>query len=112
MYHGMLSVLYYLLVTVTLTSDLVFRNRVRRISLILLKVGIPNVVRGCRFGWRSVTNRILITLTLTSDLVCRIIVSRTYLLYYLRWESQTCCMDTSLEADVSHTILGHRDLDL
>ena len=53
-----------------------------------------------------------VTLTLTSDLVCRIIMSRTYLLYYLRWESQICCMDTSLDADVSHTILGHCDLDL
>ena len=49
---------------------------------------------------------------LTSDLVCRIIVSRTYLLCYLRWESQICCMDTSLDADVSHTILGHCDLEL
>ena len=39
------------------------------------------------------------------DLVCRIIVSRAYLLYYLRWESQICCMDTSLDADVPHTIL-------
>ena len=26
------------------------------------------------------------------DLFCRIIVSRTYLLYYLRWESQICCI--------------------
>ena len=42
--------------------------------------------------------------TLTSDLVYRIIVSRTYLLYYLRWESQIFSMDTSLDADVSHTI--------
>ena len=38
------------------------------------------------------------------DLVCRIIVSRIYLLYHLRWESQIFCMDTSLDADVSHTI--------
>ena len=50
-------------------------------------------------------------MTLTSDLVCRIIVSRTYLLYYLRWESQICCMDTSLDADVSYSILGHCELD-
>ena len=50
-------------------------------------------------------------MTLTSDIVCRIIVSRTYLLYDLRWESQICCMDTSFDADVSHTILGHCDLD-
>ena len=25
---------------------------------------------------------------------------------------QNCCMNTSLDADVSHSILSHRDLDL
>ena len=61
-----------------------------------------------------------IWVTLTSDLVCRIfdlistiILSGAYLIYYLRGESQICCsMDTSLDADVWHTILGHCDLDL
>ena len=38
------------------------------------------------------------------DLISRIIVSGAYLVYYLREESQICCMDTSLDADVSHTI--------
>ena len=38
------------------------------------------------------------------DLISRIILSGAYLIYYLREESQICCMDTSLEADVSHTI--------
>ena len=100
---GWWSVLYHLQVTVTLTSGLVFRkNHVQSISLILLKVGIPNLVGGCNFGWLSVTYHFGVTLT--SDLVCRIIMSRTYLLYYLRWESQICCIDTSLDADVSHTI--------
>ena len=97
-------------VTVSLTSDLVFRKVVSRAFLILLKVRIPNLVCGCNFLWRSI--KYLFWVTLTSDLVCRINVSRTYLLYYLRWESQICCMDTSLDADVSHTILGHYDLDL
>ena len=46
------------------------------------------------------------------DLISRIILSEAYLKYYLREESQICCMDTSLDADVSHTILGHCDLDL
>ena len=46
------------------------------------------------------------------DLISTIIVSGAYLIYYLREESQNCCMDTSLDADVSHTILGHCDLDL
>ena len=46
------------------------------------------------------------------DLISTIIVSGAYLIYYLRVESQICCKDTSLDADVSHTILGHCDLDL
>ena len=41
----------------------------------------------CIFGWQNVTYHFRVTLALTSDLVYRIIVSRTYLLYYLRWES-------------------------
>ena len=59
---------------------------------------------GCNFGWWSVTYHFRVTLTLTSDLVCRKIVSRTYLLYYLRWESLYKSLDTSLDADVSRTI--------
>ena len=51
-------------------------------------------------------------MTLTSYLVLIIILFGTYLLYYLREESQICCMYTSFDADVSHTILGHYDLDL
>ena len=76
------------------------KHYVQSISLILLKVGIPNLMVGCNFGWRKCHIPFWVTLTLTSDLVCRIIVSRTYLLYYLRWESQICCMDTTLDADV------------
>ena len=46
--------MYHLLVTVTLTSDLVFRKKhVRSFSLILLKVGIPNLVCGCHFSLQS-----------------------------------------------------------
>ena len=102
---GWWSVLYHLQVTVTLTSGLVFRKKnVQIISLILSKVGTPNFVGGCNFGWWSVTYHFGVTLTLTSDLVCRTIVSRTYLLYYLRYESQICCMDTSLDADLLRTI--------
>ena len=46
------------------------------------------------------------------DLISKIIVSGAYLIYCLREESKICCLDTSLDADVSHTILGHCDLDL
>ena len=46
------------------------------------------------------------------DLISRIIVLGAYPIYYLREESQICWMDTSLDADVSHTILGHCYLDL
>ena len=37
------------------------------------------------------------------DLFSTIIESGAYLIYYLREESQICCMDTSLDAGVSHT---------
>ena len=43
---------------------------------------------------------LLVTVTLTSDLVFRISISHLL----LREESQICCMDTSLDADVWHTI--------
>ena len=46
------------------------------------------------------------------DLISRIIVSGAHLVYYLREESQISFMDTSLDADVSNTILGHCDPDL
>ena len=46
------------------------------------------------------------------DLISRVIVLGAYSIYYSREESQICCMDTSLDADVSHTISGHCDPDL
>ena len=46
-----------------------------------------------------------VTVTLTSDLVFRIIMSKAYLLYYLRKESKIWCVDASLDDDVSHTII-------
>ena len=59
--------------------------RVRSISPIFFEVGIPNLVCGYILGWRSVAYhfRVTVTLTLTSDLVFIIIVSGSYLLYYL-----------------------------
>ena len=83
---------FWVTVTLTLTSDLVFivikcpsvPLRVWCISPIFFEVGIPNLVCGCIFGWRSVAFHFWVTVTLTSDLVSRIIVSRAYLLYYLR----------------------------
>ena len=78
-------------VTVTLTSDLVFivitmsvSLRVQCISPIFFEIGIPNLMCGCILGWRSVAYHFRVTVPLTSDLVLRIIVSRAYLLYYLR----------------------------
>ena len=47
-----------------------------------------------------------VTVTLTSDLVLRIIMSRAYLLYYLRLESQNWCVDASWDVEVLHTIIG------
>ena len=46
-----------------------------------------------------------VTVTLTSDLVFRIIMSRAYLLYYLRKESQIRCVDASWDDEVSLTII-------
>ena len=46
------------------------------------------------------------------DLISRIIVSGAYIIHYFREESQICCMDASLDAAVSHSILAHCDLDL
>ena len=47
-----------------------------------------------------------VTVTLTSDLVFRIIMSRAYLLHYLRQESQIWCEDASWDDKVSRTIIG------
>ena len=62
------------------------RFRVRSISPIFFELGIPNLVCGYILRWQSVAYHfgVTVTLTLTSDLVFRIIVSRAYLLYYLR----------------------------
>ena len=49
---------------------------------------------------------------LTYDLVSRIIVSRAYLLYYLMYESQIWCVDSSWDGGVVHTILCHFDFDI
>ena len=65
--------MYYLQVTVTLslTSDLVFRITMSKAYLILFEVEIPNLVSGCILGWWSVMYYLQVTLTLilTSDLV-------------------------------------------
>ena len=65
------------------------------------------MVYGCIFGWQCVMYQFY-----DLDLISRIILSGAYLTYYLRDETQMCCMDTSLDADVSHTIFSHCDLDL
>ena len=76
------------------------------ISPIFFEVGIPNLVCGYILGWRSVAYHFRVTVTLTSDLVFRILVSRAYLLYYLRSESQIWCVDASWDEEVSRTIIG------
>ena len=79
--------MFHFRVTVTLTSDLVFRKIVSIAYLILFEVGISNLVCGCILGCRSVAyhNWVTVTLNLTSDLVSRnCIESVAYLLYSLR----------------------------
>ena len=90
----------------TLTSDLVLRIIVYGAYLIFFEVGIPNLVCECIMGWRSVTYHFQVTVTLTSDLVFRIIMVGAYLLHYLRYESQTRCVDASWDDEVSRTIKG------
>ena len=105
---GWPSVAYHFWVTVILTSDLIFRIIMfGAFFCILFELGIPNLVCGCIFGWQSVMYQFC-----DLDLISRIILSGAYLIYYVREESQICCMDTSLDVDVSHTILGHCDLGL
>ena len=74
---------------------------------ILFELGSPNLVCGCILEWQSVMYQFC-----DLDLISRIIVSGAYLIYYLKEASQVCCMNTSLDVDVSHAILGHCDLDL
>ena len=53
------------------------------------------------------------SLTLTYDLVSRIIVSGADLLYYLRWDLQILCVDSSWDGRVVvHSILCHFDLEI
>ena len=70
---------------------------------ILFELGIPNLVCGCILGWQSVMYQFC-----DLDPISTIIMSGAYLIYNFREESQICCMDTSSDADVSHTT----DLDL
>ena len=60
MHLGIAQCHYHFRVTVTLTSDLVFR---------IIMEGISNLVCGCILGCLSVTNHFWVTVTLTSDLV-------------------------------------------
>ena len=98
---GWPSVTYHCWVTVTLISGLIFRiTMFGAFFSILFELGIPNLVCGCILrSWQSVWYQFC-----DLDLIYRIILSGAYLIYYLREESQICCMDTSLDADVSHYI--------
>ena len=97
---GWPNVAYHFWVTVTLTSELIFRIIMfGAFCSILFELGIPNLVYGRIFGWQSVMYQFC-----DLDLISRIILSGAYLIYYLREESQICCMDTSLDADVLHSI--------
>ena len=82
---GWRSVTYHFWVTVTLSSDLVFRIIVYGAYLLHYLIGMPNLVCGCILGWRSVAYHFGVTVTLTSYLVSRIgMGAGVYLLYSLR----------------------------
>ena len=56
----------------------------------------------CILGYRSVTYHFPVNVTLTSDLVLSIVVSRAYLLHFLRKEFQIWCVDASCDDKVYH----------
>ena len=60
------------------------------------------MVCGCIFGWQSVMYQFC-----DLDLFSRIILSGAYLIYYLREESQICCMDTGPRSAVGN-VSGYR----
>ena len=61
----------------TLTSDLVSRTTGIKSgsNLLFFEAGIPKLVCGFIYGWRSVTYHFWVTVTLSSDLLSGIIVS-------------------------------------
>ena len=69
---GRQSVTYHFGVTVTLSSDLVFRIIMSGAYLLYYAVVIPNSECGCILGSRSVPSYFRVTLTLTSDPFSRI----------------------------------------
>ena len=72
---GWPSVAYHIWVTVSLTSDLVFRIIMfGAFFSILFELGIPNLVCGCIFGWQIVMYQFC-----DLDLICRILLSGAYL---------------------------------
>ena len=71
----------------------------------LFELGIPNLVCGCILEWQSAMYQFC-----DLDFISTILVTGAYLIYYLREEYQICCMDTSLDADVSHTDTIFRSL--
>ena len=78
---------FWVTVTLTLTSDLLFRIIMSRAYLILFEVGISNLVCECILGWERVVyhNWVTVTLNLTYDLISRNCnESGTYLLYSFR----------------------------
>ena len=84
----------------TLTSDLVFRIIMfEAFFSLLFELGILNLVCDCILGWQSAMYQFC-----DLDLISAIIMLGAYLTYYLREESQICCMDKSLDAALAHTI--------
>ena len=76
--------MYHLLVTVTLTSDLVFKIIMSRAYILHIEGRNPKFAVWMPLWIAEFHIPFWVTLTLTSDLVYRILVSRTYLFYYLR----------------------------
>ena len=90
--------MYYFRVTVTLTSDQVFRIIMfGAFCSVLFELGIPNLVCGCILGRQRVMYQFC-----DLDLISTKIVSGAYLILF-EGEFPNLLLDTSLDADVSHT---------
>ena len=103
--------MYHLRVTVTLTSDLVFLEKSCPEHISYIIIG-RNPKSGVWMQFLMGKCHIPFLGHFDLDLICRIIVSRTYHLYYLRWESQFAVWIHLWKLMCGIPILGHCDLDL
>ena len=97
-------ILFQAIVSLAFTSDFSFRKIVSAAHPILFEAGFSNLVYEYIFGLLSVAYCCQVTVALTSGLSSKKTMSAEYLLYYLRYESNIWCVDTSCGHGVSHFV--------